>query len=157
PGMLKAMEIDSRSEQRLGLVLDLTRQALTLEDPNALWPFMADKLISFFGCERVTIFQRGDKDRLVSRYAHGRTAPPSLRVGEGVAGHAAATGEPSIANAPYQDERFVGAVDERTSFKTENLLAFPLLYRGKAVAVLELINKRGGFGEADLEDLRAIG
>jgi len=154
---LPLMSAESRAKRRDALVRDLIRQALALEDPSALWPIMARELIAYFACERVTIFQRRGKDRLVSRYAHGLTASVALKVGEGLAGSAAESGESVVCNDPYRDDRFDKALDKKFQFKTRNLLAFPLLYRGRAVAVLELINKDGGFTDLDLSDLSAIG
>jgi HD-GYP domain-containing protein (c-di-GMP phosphodiesterase class II) len=75
-----------------------------------------------------------------------------LKFGEGIAGCVAQSGEPLIVNSPKKDHRFFKGVDERTDFKTRNIICVPVRVKEKIIGVLEAINKRGrgGFNKEDL-------
>ena len=75
-----------------------------------------------------------------------------LNFGEGIAGWVAQYGKPLIVNSPKKDPRFFKGVDERTEFKTRNIICVPVKVKEKIIGVLEAINKqeRGGFNRADL-------
>ncbi|MEW6377169.1 MAG: HD domain-containing phosphohydrolase [Thermodesulfobacteriota bacterium] len=79
----------------------------------------------------------------------------SLSIGEGIAGWVAQNGKPLIVNAPEKDPRFFKGVDERTEFKTRNLICVPVKVKEKVIGVLEAINKQGG-KEFDQEDLTLL-
>lgn len=66
-----------------------------------------------------------------------------LSMGEGIAGWVAREGKPLIVNSPEKDPRFFKGVDERTEFKTRNLICVPVKVKGKVIGVLEAINKKG--------------
>lgn len=75
-----------------------------------------------------------------------------LNFGEGIAGWVAQNGKPLIVNSPKKDPRFFKGVDERTEFKTRNIICVPVKVKEKIIGVLEAINKqgRGGFNKEDL-------
>mmetsp|Transcript_81020 Transcript_81020/g.229381 ORF Transcript_81020/g.229381 Transcript_81020/m.229381 type:complete len:257 (-) Transcript_81020:20-790(-) len=64
-----------------------------------------------------------------------------------------------IADA-YADPRFNTKVDKDTGKKTENMVAIPVTSQAnaqKVIAVIELLNKPGGFTEADMLTIRMLG
>lgn len=63
-----------------------------------------------------------------------------LKMGEGIAGWVAQTGQPVIIPEAGQDERFCQRVDEITGFCTRSIIALPLLVRGEVVGVFEVVN-----------------
>jgi signal transduction histidine kinase len=75
-----------------------------------------------------------------------------LKLGQGIAGTAAAD-RVSI-NVPdvTQDSRFFSDADAATQFRTRNLLAVPLVDRERLIGVLEVVNKVGAphFSAGDL-------
>jgi signal transduction protein with GAF and PtsI domain len=78
----------------------------------------------------------GDREEEIKRI--------TLNLGEGIAGWVAQNGEPLIVNAPEEDHRFFRGVDERTEFKTRNLICAPVKVKEKVIGVLEAINKQDG-------------
>src|SRR4030042_1425546 len=76
----------------------------------------------------------------------------TLNIGEGIAGWGAQNGDPLIVNAPEKDSRFFRGVDERTEFKTRNIICVPVKVKERTIGVLEAINKKEG-EEFDEEDL----
>jgi HD-GYP domain-containing protein (c-di-GMP phosphodiesterase class II) len=82
-----------------------------------------------------------------------------LKIGEGIAGHVAKTGQPIIVNDVQNDPRFAGYVDKRSGFVTRNMVCVPVKARETLLGVLQAINKQGGraFGEEDLQDFVSFG
>ncbi len=76
-----------------------------------------------------------------------------LKMGEGIAGSVAASGEPEIVNDPQNDPRFAKRFDISTGFVTRAILCVPMKTRGKVIGVLQAINPvhRTGFAPQDLE------
>ena len=68
-----------------------------------------------------------------------------LKVGEGIAGHVAATGETLNIPDAYSDARFQPRVDHESGYRTRSILCAPMRgSRGQIVGVLQLLNKRDG-------------
>ena len=86
----------------------------------------------------------GDKEETVKKI--------TLSMGEGIAGWVAQNGKALIVNAPGKDPRFFRGVDERTEFKTRNIMCVPVKVKEKVIGVLEAINKKRGekFDRGDL-------
>jgi len=89
-----------------------------------------------------------------------------LLLGQGIAGHVAATGETVSIDDAHNDRRFFDEVDQSTGYRTRSILAVPVSTRGdepgngKVIGVLQMLNKRNGqpFDGADqslLEELSA--
>jgi HD-GYP domain-containing protein (c-di-GMP phosphodiesterase class II) len=81
-----------------------------------------------------------------------------LNFGEGIAGWVAQHGKPLIVNSPEKDPRFFKGVDERTEFKTRNIICVPVKVKEKIIGVLEAINKqkKGRFNKEDLSLLTSL-
>ncbi len=69
-----------------------------------------------------------------------------IKVGQGVAGWVAATGQSANVADAAADSRFTGLIDQETGFHTRNLLAVPMKYHDELVGVIESMNKRSGDG-----------
>ena len=76
----------------------------------------------------------------------------------GIAGWVVTHQEPVIANDVTQDERFSSSVDKRLQFKTQSLLAVPLISRGRPLGVIELVNKFSDqrFDDQDVETVTTL-
>ncbi|MFQ5658160.1 MAG: HD domain-containing phosphohydrolase [Candidatus Methylomirabilales bacterium] len=64
-----------------------------------------------------------------------------LKVGEGIAGWVAKTGEPALVNDVGGDSRFSRRVDARTHFHTRNMICTPVKSRERIIGVLQAINR----------------
>jgi len=111
--------------------------------------------------ERATLFVFDPKtNELWSRYAAGMgSAEIRIPAAAGIAGAVFTTGvAENIADA-YADPRFGRAVDERTGYRTRNILAMPIVNKaGARIGVTEVLNKKGvaGFTAKDESRLRAF-
>ena len=63
-----------------------------------------------------------------------------LKLGEGIAGVVAQTGQPVFIPDVDRDERFSALVDHVTGFKTRSIISLPLIVRGEVIGVFEVIN-----------------
>jgi GAF domain-containing protein len=50
--------------------------------------------------------------------------------------------ETLIVNTPEKDPRFYRGVDERTEFRTRNIMCVPVKVKDKVIGVLEAVNKK---------------
>ncbi len=85
-----------------------------------------------------------------------------LKIGVGIAGHVAKTGE--VINIPdaYKDDRFNPAIDKKTGYKTRSILCMPIFEattdqtRERAIiGVLQILNKKDGVFEKEDEEMLA--
>lgn len=82
-----------------------------------------------------------------------------VKVGEGIAGWVAKTGEPVVVNNVHADPRFKRDIAKAIGFPTYSILAVPLKMEGKVLGVLEAINRlgEGEFTSRDVNVLMALG
>ena len=81
-----------------------------------------------------------------------------FQIGKGVVGWVAEFAQPVKVDDPLRDTRFSGSIDTTTGFKTRSILAAPILGRGKAIGVVEFLNRKGGpFAAPDLELVSMLG
>jgi signal transduction histidine kinase/DNA-binding response OmpR family regulator len=78
--------------------------------------------------------------------------------GEGLAGWAAEHGEAVIVNDAQRDPRFSRKADEVAGFTTQALACAPIVIKGRAIGVIQVLKGTGGgdFGPGDLTLLKAI-
>lgn len=104
-----------------------------------------------------------DKNELYFDVALGekgeRVRQIRLKLGEGIAGYVAQTGEPVLIDDVQNDPRFARTADNQSGFLTRNMVCVPVRVRGKMLGVLQAINKRQGerFDEGDLQDFIGLG
>lgn len=115
----------------LGEVVDAGKSVLTA-DKAALWLYEPD---------------RGE---LVMKVPRLKMAP-RIAIGDGLVGQCLANREIINVADAYRDQRFRGAVDKATGYKTVSVLNVPLLgWERQPVGVLQLLNKSiGVFDEND--------
>jgi len=76
---------------------------------------------------------------------------------KGVAGEVYRTGEPSIVHDTASDPHFFSQVDEKSNFKTRNMLDVPIQTQGRLIGVLCAVNKKeGSFNQPDIDLLAAV-
>jgi len=80
-----------------------------------------------------------------------------LKIGQGIAGHVAASGESIIVNDTKESPHFFAGVDKHTGFKTKTVLCVPMISQGKVLGVIQVLNKKkGGFSLNDEDLLQSI-
>lgn len=99
---------------------------------------------------------------LVFRAATGKQSKQMhglrIRMGQGIAGWVAESGEGVIVRDAAKDPHFYSKVDEITGFKTRAVACAPIRARNKVIGVLEALNPVAGtFDSQDLPVLEGIG
>jgi len=81
-----------------------------------------------------------------------------IKVGQGLAGWVAETGQAVVVPDTSKDSRFSGKLDERTNVATRSVVAVPVRFRDQCLGVIELINCIGpdGFSDRDLALLEVL-
>lgn len=124
-------------------------------DTTTLLEAIAQAATKLLDCDRASIFI-WDRDRheVVACPALG-VEGGSLRIPDnaGIVGQVIHTGEAIRVDDAYADSRFTKAVDKATGYRTQTLLAVPLLDAdGKRIGAFEGINKNRGLFDADDEE-----
>lgn len=81
----------------------------------------------------------------------------TLKMGEGIAGWVAQTGEPLLVNDVTTDKHFRKSISESIDFPTRSILCVPIIQKEKTIGVIEVINKIDGlFADTDKQLLLAM-
>src|SRR5262245_32537536 len=110
--------------------------------------------------DRCTVFLHDASAReLYARIAQGDRVP-GIRIPDsaGIVGHVFTTGASVLIPDAYADPRFDPAIDEKTGYKTVEILSTPLrTNRGELLGVAQALNKRNGrFTPPDLDVLESF-
>ncbi len=65
-----------------------------------------------------------------------------LKIGEGIAGTVAETGEPVMIKDAYEHPKFNPAYDKKTGFRTGSILCAPLKVKGEIIGVCQVIHSK---------------
>jgi sigma-B regulation protein RsbU (phosphoserine phosphatase) len=116
-----------------------------------------DRFMVHLDAEAASIFLLDDDGQaLVCRDCAGPVDIRGLKLaaGQGIVGQTVARNEARIVRDVSLDPSFAAMVDADTGFATRSILCVPLAVRGRCLGALELLNKRGGDGLFDLNDLQ---
>jgi CheY-like chemotaxis protein len=127
-----------------------------LKDSGALFQKVIDLVASVLEVEIVSLMLVKEPEGVL-RIVHAKGLDPAIqhqaacRVGEGIAGGVAQTGEPLLIRDLAQDPTF-GKRERNPRYRTNSLMCVPLKVNGKTVGVMNANNKVTGeaFDEHDL-------
>lgn len=141
-------------------LLTVAQELSAVLDTDTLVRKIMTKAQSFIEADRCSLFLV-DKVRggLWSMVAHGATDRIHIPLGEGIAGHVAATGETLNIPDAYKDPRFNSAVDKSTGYRTRSILCVPITNgNGGIIGCTQMINKLGApeFSKTDIELMTAF-
>jgi Nif-specific regulatory protein len=133
-------------EELIPFVMKCCREHLNAEAASVL-------LLTSAGDELDFPYVSDDDATVAKRLVHQRM--PSDR---GIAGAALSERRPILVEDAQNDPRFYPHIDTETSIVTRSIIAVPLITRGGALGVLEVLNRRGGgsFDAADVAFLETI-
>ena len=165
---------DLRSEAEYRTILQkIGNQINVARDLDDIFIDLNQDVTDLFSAERMTIFVvDGVKRELVSRYKTGEELA-EIRIPvnkDSLAGYAALTHSLiNISNAYDEEElskidenlKFDRSWDQKTGFRTKQVLVYPIIYQKYLLGALQLINHQGGasfnkFDEQAITDLAKI-
>jgi len=137
----------SRSLKRLSEAADRRENT---EDVMALLNQILNQCLETIGAEDGSLLILDEETReLVFVLTEGaipqqEMAGLRLPAGKGIAGWVVQNREPTIVENPYNDQRFYPEVDDIFRFRTNSILAAPIVGGGRVLGVLEALNKELG-------------
>lgn len=151
----------ARHQKQLAAIMEIAWAVSSNLDLDSLLPRVMQKVTEIINSDRTTFFvidrARGE---LWSKVIQGSERTEiRLRVGDGIAGWVAQSGQAVNLADAYQDPRFNREWDERSGYRTQSLLCLPIYDRElSVVAVIQCLNKRGRrrFDAEDEELLRCV-
>ncbi|MCB9677624.1 MAG: GAF domain-containing protein [Alphaproteobacteria bacterium] len=149
----------SWAQKRLDALIELAKRARASGERDAGLGELVQKVVEVLGADRGTLYLiEPATGELCSHIVLGdSTLDIRLKVGQGLAGWVAMAGIPLRINDVLKDDRFDARWDKASGYRTETVLAVPLLDASKRVlGVLQILNKRGGFDDYDLAFLEAV-
>ena len=160
---LASRQLESRRHvDRLKSTLDIASKLSAAEETAPLLDLIAREATRLLDCDRSSIFL-WDKERneAEARPALGvKNGSLRLPAKEGIVGETLKTGNAIIVNDAYEDPRFNQEVDQKSGYKTRNLICVPLRDAdGEVVGAFEGINRNDdkAFTEEDVECLQQLG
>src|SRR5687768_689257 len=139
--------------EQMRLVLDVSRMLSVTADLDPLLTYINEAVAALLACERASIFlYEPATDELWTKVALGLDGREiRIPAGAGIVGAAFRANELLHVPDPYGDPRFNRANDERTNFRTRNILSAPMVdIERRPVGVVQAINKVGGdFADSD--------
>ena len=144
------------------LLSEILEKVHYIHDEAALSGVILEALSKALDTEAGSVFQITGTGQIVPTAAYGASLnllkALGFKVGNDVVGWVAQYAQPVKVDDPQSDKRFTGMADAATGFTTRSIIATPILAKGKAIGVLEFINKKSGpFTIPDLEMLSMIG
>jgi signal transduction histidine kinase/DNA-binding response OmpR family regulator len=148
-------------QRRMERLIEAGRALLSTLDLDSVLQHVMQIVMVEMDAEGASIWLRGPDESLECRAASGSGAGPLLGIrmesGQGIAGWALQHKQSVLVPDAYADPRFYRKVGEKIGFHTRDLVAVPLLVRGIAVGVLEVVNKkREPFSPADIVWLEVL-
>jgi type II secretory ATPase GspE/PulE/Tfp pilus assembly ATPase PilB-like protein len=149
----KSLEEQLRFQKRLN---SITNSIHSTRDTNEILLNLQDEILGLFDADRITIYVvDGVKKQVVSRFKTGNeVAEIRVPIGsDSIAGYCAASGRVlAVADAHDENEikritpdlRFDHTWDEKTGYRTKQVLVAPISYNRYLMGVIQLINKKNG-------------
>jgi len=105
--------------------------------------------------ERCSIFMVDNQDHVLWTKINNGIGRIVVGLDSGIVGDTYTKKEGQIVNDPYEDSRFLPAIDKKSGFITKNMITVPIFNSKREImGVIQLLNKsRFDFDEKDLEIL----
>ncbi len=158
------MTASSHEQSRLRLkgLIEINQLMMGSFEPDDLVKVIIESAKRLFSAEACSIAVIDDNAReLVFAFSAGGAEVGSFRMklGQGVVGWVAQTGEGVIVQDVTKDSRFFSGIDHKTGYHTRSLMCAPLRQRGNVIGSIEVINLEdpNSLGAEDLELLAVFG
>jgi type II secretory ATPase GspE/PulE/Tfp pilus assembly ATPase PilB-like protein len=163
----KSLEEQLHFQKKLNQITNRIHDA---KDTNDILLNLQNDILSLFDAERITIYMvDGIKKQIVSKFKTGsEIAEIRVPLGSGsIAGYCAASGrlinignayKDDVLKAIHPDLVFDKSWDEKTGYRTTQVLAAPISYNKYLLGVIQLINKKSGqpFNHEDHNSVQEI-
>jgi signal transduction histidine kinase/CRP-like cAMP-binding protein len=139
---------------KLHKLMDASKMINSTLDLDKLLGLILEAAVSSIEADRGTLYIVDHiKQELWSKVLQGANMVEiRLPIGKGIAGYVAQTGETINIPDAYSDPRFNREVDQKTGYRTRNILCMAMRNRdGRIIGVFQLLNKKAGSFSKDDE------
>ena len=140
----------SMAEERLKraeMLLEISQRMAACNSTQESLETFLEIIVSETGADRGTLFLNDEHTgELYSRVLVGNFHR-EIRIlnTAGIAGWVFTNGRSTLVEDVYEDDRFDGSIDEKTGYKTNNVLCVPIqTVKKEIIGVAQAINKSGG-------------
>lgn len=154
----KLKEEVRRKEIEIKAMMEIGKAATTLILDDLLQLIM-EKVAVLMEANKCTLYLLDeDRGEIYSRIIRGtKIEEIRLKLGQGIAGWTALTGDKVNIRNAYKDPRFYGEIDKMTGHVTKTILCLPMKNpEGKIVGVIQVLDKAGGFDSYDEKLLESL-
>ena len=130
--------------KRAEILLEVSRRCAARNDLDSVLVELVTLTSRALDCDRGTLFLNDPTTgELYSRVAQGDlTREIRILNTSGIAGYVFQNGEPIHVEDPYSDPRFNSSIDERTGYKTRNIICVPVRNMAdEIIGVMQSLNK----------------
>jgi len=151
-----------QKDNQLHSIQQIGKSLSSVLNRDKLLILIMDEVTRLMNAERGTLFiVDSEKGELWSKIAQkAEIKEIRLKIGVGIAGYVAKTGETINIKDAYKDDRFDSTTDKRTGYKTKTILCMPIREpmknekkQGDIIGVLQILNKKDGVFVEDDEEL----
>jgi adenylate cyclase len=145
--MLKQIDAGDQQLREEVQILELSHDLAGELNLDTLLSRIMHATTELLSADRGTLFLYDKKtNELFSRVAEGLEIKEiRIPTTSGIAGAVFTTRQTANIADPYRDPRFNKEVDRRTGYRTESILAMPIVNKaGEGIGVTEVLNKKGG-------------
>lgn len=143
-------EVNRRARQ-LGALTEISQKLVAAEtaDVDALLELITNSAVSILNAEAGSLLLASEDEsgdmifRAVVGGSSSELMGQRVPAGRGLIGEVTRTGRPQISNQTQNDHRWQGEI-VKGNFRTQSILAVPLVAKDKIVGVLEVLNKQDG-------------
>jgi len=154
--------IEFTDTQRYQRLIEISRDLASTLDLDGLLRRIASNAVELSKAETASILLYDEQNDQL--YFQVVTDPENETImrgivvpGDSIAGWVARNRKPVIVPDVHKDNRFFQNVEKTLDFKTRNIIATPMITKGKLIGVLETLNKRdGNFNDEDQETLMVL-
>ena len=156
PGRLAQLARLEQSAVELANMIRWDALGEFLKDAGSLYQRVIDLVASILEVEIVSLMLVKEPEGVL-RIAYAKGLDPAVqkaavtKIGEGISGWVAQTGEPLLIRDLIQDRTF-GKMERNPKYRTDSLMSVPLKVNGKTVGVMNANNKASG-GAFDEQDM----
>lgn len=156
---MKSSLLEQRVE-KLTALLEVGKAMASERNLDRLLRLILDEVTKVMGADRSSLFLVDpERNELWSKIAQGlEVREIRIKIGMGIAGFVAQTGNIVNIQDAYRDPRFNQETDQRTGYRTRTILCVPMQNKlNEAIGVLQVLNKLDGvFTQEDEELLLAL-
>ncbi len=131
------------------------QKLMALNDMDNVLELISQEAKALLNTQRCSIFIVEKEENLLWTKLSDGIGRIVLSLDSGIVGETYQTQKAQVVNKPYEDERFLANIDEKSGFKTKNIITVPIFDSSREViGIIQLLNKsRFDFDDKDLKAL----